>query len=174
MKVCNHDSLERHLAAGSFRYEGGRLDDAMIDDLRIGLPIASILEISGEIDLAQPQDRPQARHIYDKDPLLPRAFYLATTIAAVGLGPRLLGSIHTRSAYARVGLSMGSANMVLPGFGFHIPTPLVLELTVALPVTGIWTSDPLAFLMIYDLEEAVEIAVRDYHLMFPFDILPLL
>lgn len=81
------------------------------------------------------------------------AFYLAQTIERISISSRIMGFLHTRSQWARVGLDcLGTSTFVAPEFGQGQPKPFVLELrplvSLRLPRNSV-----LAGLVLFELDK---------------------
>lgn len=170
MHLCHRDEIERLVE--SDQIEIGPADGSspsFLDEHRLGLHIARIHELVGPVDLRVPE-RAETRLVDPAvDALLPARSYLAVTLEHFRLSTGFAASIHTRSRYARIGFeALSSSNFVVPGFGCTNATPIVLELSVKQPTSGITAAGIYSFALIYRIDSP-RVSPNDnrYDLRFP-------
>lgn len=142
-----------------------------LDGLKIGLRInLCALRLPQELSVSKPGD-------YEKVDLshgmLTRGeVYLARTCEQIAVSSRVVGFLHTRSRWARLGLDcLGSSNYLSPGFGAGKPTPIVLELKPSITLRNADFNEPVAALILFHLSAPVRSGLQDHRSRFPLDVL---
>lgn len=99
--------------------------------LRLGSEAFDLVS-TGPVDVGDPASYPELRR---KEPdergrlrLDPGTVLLAPTLERIGVSPRHAGLVDGTSDYARLGVSVVLSGQVSPGFGWHEPGVLTLEL----------------------------------------------
>lgn len=154
MQLCTAADLRRLQESGDLTFGGHDVDELLLDEHRVGLSLDAVVEIEGVVALSGASAPPTrsvdlASRIFE-----PGDFVLGTTRETVSMSSTVFGTLHTRSKFARLGLSMlGSANYVAPGSGWRNPTPLVFEMTFATTLTGLRSGECYSFMLIYELDQ---------------------
>jgi deoxycytidine triphosphate deaminase len=151
------------------RIEGVDAGEIFLDDLRIALRLRSqILQASGPVDLANPDEFNWSTHNLADVALMPHRFYLATSVEMLSLPNNMMGLICTRSKYARAGLELAQSSVfVIPGFGSSSPAPLVFEIYPRVELRGLRSNFPYGFLLLFELDEETKTGDLDYASRFP-------
>lgn len=170
MHLCHRDEVMSLAMTGGLKIEvTDRAEPIFLDEHRLGLRVAELRKLCGEIDLTS-DAIPHTRVVdLTHEVLLPGRRYLGITRERIALGEGYVATIHTRSRYARIGLELlGSSNFIVPGFGTTQDTPIVLEVSVALPTSGVNSEECYGFLLIFRVDSPREWPnLNEYHRRFP-------
>jgi deoxycytidine triphosphate deaminase len=130
-----------------------------LDGVKIGLRIdGAVFEQSSDIYGREPAEPPPVKIDLMNGSLLAGKFYLASTVEQLAISNRIMGFMHTRSRWARLGLDcLGSSTYVAPGFGNTSPLPLVLEIRPARNFHRVDFAEPVAALLLFLLEDTLPI-----------------
>jgi deoxycytidine triphosphate deaminase len=165
MRVIDQRLFSELRATGDIQHESCEF----LDDIKIGLRINSVVLEMPETVVASDIESIHTQPVdLINTPLLARRFYLATTTEKIRVSNRILGFLHTRSRWARLGLDcLGSSNFLSPGFGGTVPVSLVLELRPALNIHHIDLKQAIAAMVLFKLDEPVVTKDSDHHMRFP-------
>lgn len=165
MRVINQALFSELCAAGEIQHESCEF----LDDIKIGLRINSVvLQLPSAINTKDINSIDTCRVDLTTSPLLSNRFYLATTTEKISVSNRILGFLHTRSRWARLGLDcLGSSNFLSPGFGGGKPVPLILELRPAVEIHEMDLGQALAAIVLFALDRSVRTENSDHYMRFP-------
>jgi deoxycytidine triphosphate deaminase len=140
--------------------ELAHFDCEYLNDIKIGLRINPvILKFPKKIDFRNIDSIEMKEVNLNEEPLLAGNFYLAKTVERLCVSKRVLGFIHTRSRWAKLGLDcLGSSNFLSPGFGNRVPESLVLEIRPAIDIYNIDVNIALAAVILFQLEQPIEVS----------------
>jgi hypothetical protein len=169
VQLCDRADVLKLIASSELTLDGIGSEVRFLDEHRIGLHIDHLFQVEGEVDLSTTAP-PDGRWIpLESTELTPDGFYLGVTKERVGLGRSVVGSLHTRSRYARLGFEvLCSSNFIVPGFGMTGPAPLVFEITVRRRTVGLNSDTAYCFALIYRISSPLrEPNTSDYNARFP-------
>jgi deoxycytidine triphosphate deaminase len=134
-------------------------DCQFIDGIKIGLRIRPMVRtLPATVDLSSGDLRTSSVNLR-KSGLQPNKLYLAQSVEQISTSDRIFGLLHTRSSIARLGIDcMGSSTYVAPGFGHGTAASLVLEIRSTNCVKNLPLEQPLAGLLLFELDSAVRVA----------------
>lgn len=171
MHLCHRSDVAALIQQGTVQVE---TDDGagvrFLDEHRLALRLGTLYRLEGAMDLSAVDPPPFVQlPVEDSTVLLPGVHYLGLSRERLRLGPGVAATLHTRSTYARMGLEMlSSSNFVVPGFGESGLAPIVFEISVRLPTTGVGMDDVYSFALLYKLAAARETANgNEYFRRFP-------
>ena len=168
MRVVNENRFLELCDAGEIQQS----DCNFLDGLKIGLRCRGpLLQLQPEIDVSALEScAPSPVEILDAR-LQSGHLYLVRTVEQIGLSSRIFGLLNTRSTWARLGLDcVGSSWFVSPAFGRDAPVPLVLEVRPVVSLTGFDWNQPVAALLLFEMDESVRPGNLDHGDRFPLDL----
>jgi len=163
------EKIEEALRLGDIKLERPNArDPTFLDDIRLGLHMAQMVETPGEeVDLQKPSQLVSAGHVTPSTHFLPARTYYFLSEEKLSLSGEYAALIQTRSKFARLGIELaGSSLFVIPGFGLTVPTHLVLETRFDRPTVGLSPEKALGYLLIFKVDP-VEVSRKDYAARLP-------
>lgn len=144
-----------------------------LDEYKIGLHVDPVIyELRKEFDFRLGMKLTDlARVDLRCDTLNRDSTYLGFSKERLMLPSNVIGSLHTRSTLARIGLDFfGSSTYVSPGFGAETPTKIVFEITARVQVRNLPLHEHVAGLVLYQINgvDAVWRGKGNHASRFPF------
>lgn len=165
MRVLNEYEINELIDDGSIQISSLKF----LDPLRIGLSLESIcLKAPLKLDIKNPSRSKWDKFNLYEDALKKNEFYLGFSKQIISLPNNLIGFMHGKSEFARLGLNfLNSSYYVSPGFGnpngnkiaFEISTKIEIKLSEEHYYVG---------LSLFEISQPI-LNKRNYNLIFPFN-----